>query len=127
MLRASNLCVVQFLRLKSNFIPAALSCALLFLCGSPLSAQTNQTLMLVDVDSFTDSDIYPVGNLLPVTDGAALWQPASTTPAQIVDLNDGVHEKVLRRMQTGNDNTDFLRFPPVSNGVLTIRFDARAS
>jgi len=35
--------------------------------------------------------------------------------------------KVLRRTQIGVDNIDILAFPQVSNGVLTIGFDARAS
>lgn len=82
--------------------------------------------MLADVDGFSDTEIYPPGNLQPVNDGGATWQPAGS-PAQIVNLNDGVHGSVLRRPQTGVDNTDILRFPAVSNGTLTIRFDARAS
>lgn len=93
-----------------------------------LLAQTNQTLLLVDVDGFEDSDTYPPGNLQPVTDGGATWQPASATPGLITNLNDGgLHSVVLRRKQTGVDNTDFLNFPPVSNGTLSLQFDARPS
>jgi hypothetical protein len=63
--------------------------------------------------------------LQAVYDGAARWAPA-TQPAQIVALG-GTPGKVLRRPQTGSDQTDYLHFPAVSNGVITIRFDARAS
>jgi len=45
----------------------------------------------------------------------------------IVDLADGVYGKVLRRTQIGVDNIDIETFPQVSNVVLTIGFDARAS
>jgi hypothetical protein len=93
----------------------------------PLAAQTNQSLVLADVGGFTNNLIYPPGNLTAVTDGQASWQPALSTPAQIVELSDGVYGKVLRRSQTGVDNVDHLNFPAVSNGVLTIRFDARTS
>ena len=33
--------------------------------------QTNQSLVLADVEGFTDSDLYPIGNLQPVQDGQA--------------------------------------------------------
>ncbi len=92
-----------------------------------LRAQTNDTLTLVDVDGFDDVELYPVGNLQPVTDGGADWQPAAVAPAQIVALSNDDHGKVLRRLQTGEDRTDFISFPPVSVGALTIQFDARAS
>jgi hypothetical protein len=93
-----------------------------------LPAQTNQTLELADVEGFTDSDLYPVGDLQMVTDGGATWHPASATPGLITNLNDGgPHGKVLRRKQTGVDNLDYLYFPPVSNGVLSVQFEARAS
>ena len=103
---------------------------LAFVCwtGSKLMAQTNQPLVLADVGGFSNNVIYPPGNLLPVTDGQASWQPAPATPAQIVNLNDGgLHGKVLRRTQTGEDNIDYLNFPAVSNGALTVRFESRAS
>lgn len=95
--------------------------------ATPLAAQPTEQLVLADVDGFSDSDLYPLGSLQPVTDGAATWQPASPTPAQILDLSEGVHSVVLRRSQTGVDNTDFLKFPAVSTGTLTVSFDARAS
>ena len=93
-----------------------------------LVAQTNIHLVLADVEGFEDSEVYPAGNLQPVTDGGATWQPASQKPGLITNLNDGgLHGKVLRRYQTGVDNIDYLRFPAVSNGVLSVKFDARAS
>ena len=101
--------------------------ALLVLPGL-LTAQTNIQLSLADVEGFEDSDVYPAGNLQAVTDGGAMWQPASPTPGLITNLADGgLHGKVLRRYQTGVDNIDYLRFPAVSNGVLSVKFDARAS
>lgn len=105
------------------FCCGVLSCLVL-----SLPAETNQPLLLVDVDGFNDSEIYPVGNLQPVTDGAATWQPASPTPALITNLSDGgLHGKVLRRVQTGVDNIDYLKFPPVAEGVVEIEFDVRVS
>jgi hypothetical protein len=93
-----------------------------------LSAQTNEHLSLADVEGFEDSDVYPAGNLQAVTDGGATWQPATQKPGVITNLNDaGLHGKILRRYQTGVDNVDYLKFPAVSNGVLTVTFDARAS
>lgn len=107
---------------RSALVGGILVAGFIGLCG-----QTNQTLTLAHVDGFNDEDLYPPGDLRAVTDGAARWQPAAATPAQIVHLNDGVYGKVLRRPQTGSDNLDYLHFLPVSNGVMTIRFDARAS
>ena len=102
--------------------------ALVCWIGPRLAAQTNQTLVLADVGGFSNNVTYPPGNLTSVADGQATWQPASATPAQIVDLNDGgLYGKVLRRTQTGVDNIDYLHFPAVSTGVLKVQFDARAS
>lgn len=100
-------------------------CALMGCLQGALLAQTNQALTLADVDGFNDDELYPPGSLLAVTDGAARWAPA-TQPAQIVALG-GAHGKILRRSQTGTDQTDFLHFPAVSNGFIRIQFDARAS
>jgi len=118
---------VQHRCLSANLNHITILCGLLIGLHSALLAQTNQTLVLADVDGFSDSELYPPGNLQAVTDGGASWQPASATPAQIVNLDDGIHGPVFRRSQTGADNTDILRFPAISNGVLTVRFDARAS
>ncbi len=93
----------------------------------PLLGQTNQHLILADVDGYEDSDLYPPGNLQAVNDGGAIWQPAGATPGLITNLNDGLHNTVLRRKQTGVDNLDYLKFPAISNGVLSIQFDVRAS
>ncbi len=93
-----------------------------------LAAQTNEQVVLADVGGFEDDEVYPIGNLQSVTDGGATWTPASTTPAQIVSLGTtNSYGKVLRRAQTGTDNTDILSFPPVTSGPLTVEFDARAS
>jgi len=94
---------------------------------SLLQAQTNQPLVLADVNGFNDTELYPPGNLQLVTDGGARWEPAPGTPAQIVPLVGDSHGQVLRRVQTGTDNMDFLHFPPVSDGTLTVSLEARAS
>ncbi|MEO5802446.1 MAG: BNR-4 repeat-containing protein [Verrucomicrobiota bacterium] len=91
---------------------------------SQLFAQTTN-VSLVNTHGFESNSIYPVGNLQAVTDGNATWDPAGS-PAQIVSLGS-TNGKVLRRIQTGVDNTDVVSFPAVSNGVLNIQFDARAS
>ncbi len=99
-----------------------------FCSSALLAAQTNGQVVLADVGGFEDDEVYPLGDLKSVTDGAATWKPASSPPAQIVALGTtNSHGKVLRRTQTGVDNTDILSFPPVSSGPLTVEFDARAS
>jgi hypothetical protein len=109
-----------------KFVSTALLLLSIFLFCSSSFAQTNQYLLLADVDGFEDSDIYPIGNLGAVTDGGATWQPASQTPGLITNVTDG-HGVALRRKQTGVDNLDYIHFPAVSNGTLTVQFDARAS
>ena len=95
---------------------------------SCLALQASEPVVLADVGGFTDDEIYPAGNLQSVTDGGAIWNPASATPAQILSLAaTNSYGKVLRRTQTGTDNTDILSFPPVTSGALTVEFDARAS
>lgn len=102
-------------------------CLFLLVLQAMTYAQSTQHLELADVHGFLSNSIYPLGNLQAVQDGPANWLPAGQ-PGQIVNLNDGgTHGKVLRRAQTGVDNTDVLVFPAVSNGTLTISFDARAS
>lgn len=99
-----------------------------FCSGVLLMAQTNEQVVLADVGGFEDDAVYPVGDLRPVTDGGASWKPASSTPAQIISLGtNNPYGKVLRRMQTGTNNTDILSFFPVTSGLLTVEFDARAS
>src|SRR5262245_17786170 len=61
-----------------------------------------------------------------VTDGLASWSPNPAEPAQIVDVGDP-WGKVLQRQDTGLSRADFLDFPPVSAGVMTVEFDALAS
>jgi len=122
--RPRNFDVMNCLTLRS----AIAATALLALSALLAAAQTNQQVVLGDVGGFEDDEIYPVGSLQPVTDGSLTWQPASATPAQIVSWGPAdPHGKVLRRTQTGVDNLDYLRFPEVSSGELTIAFDARAS
>lgn len=95
------------------------------LLTGPLFGQNYVEVELVNVQGFESNSIYPVGNLQSATDGSASWNPAGQ-PAQIVSIGS-TNDKALRRTQTGSDNTDIVSFPPVTNGVLTISFDARAS
>ncbi|MBP7826470.1 MAG: BNR-4 repeat-containing protein [Verrucomicrobia bacterium] len=88
-------------------------------------AQPYQSLTLADVDGFTDDTRYPLGPLQAGAHGSAWWMPAAQ-PAHIV-VTDDLHGKALRRSQTGTDQMDILHFPAVSNGVLRIQFEARAS
>ncbi len=105
---------------------AFIALALLTACGLlAQSNQTDQTVVLADVDGFEDAETYPAGDLRAVTDGQASWQPADA-PAKIVVLAEAPG-KVLRRAQTGADNTDFLTFPATTQGPLTVSFDARVS
>jgi hypothetical protein len=79
-----------------------------------------------DSEGFTNDVLYPIGYLTAFTNSDYYWAPA-TEPAEIVDLGDGVHNKVLRRQQTGTDYIDYLHFAPVSSGTLTIAWDAEVS
>lgn len=83
---------------------------------------------LFDSGGFTDDTLYPVGMLQAVTNGGSRWVPAGDpNSALIVDLADGQHGKVLRREQLGADYIEYLLFPPVSSGTVTIELDARVS
>jgi hypothetical protein len=84
------------------------------------------TFVLYDSHGFTNDTLYPVGPLQNVTDGLGTWSPNAAEPAQIVDVGDP-WGKVLQRQDTGLSRADFLDFPPVSAGVMTIEFDALAS
>jgi len=84
------------------------------------------TLTLFDSGGFEDDTLYPVGPLGNIIHDASEWFPAGV-PAEIMDLNDGQFEKVLHRLQVGNDNSDVLEFPATSTGILSLVFDARVS
>jgi hypothetical protein len=87
-----------------------------------------QPLTLFDSDGFTSDTLYPVGLLPAVTNADCYWAPAAApNSAEIADLADGVHGKVLRRQQLGNDQIDYLIFPPVASGTVIIDLDARVS
>jgi hypothetical protein len=93
---------------------------------------THQTNFLIyDSGGFSDGNIFVVGQPLggfdvqPVVHGESTWFP-STEASEVVDLGDA-HGVVLRRTQTGNDQTDLLQFPYLANGILTISLDARVS
>ncbi len=79
-----------------------------------------------DSEGFANDVLYPVGYLGAITNEDYYWAPA-IEPAEIVDLGDGVYNKVLRRQQTGTDYIDYLHFAPVSSGTLTVAWDARVS
>jgi hypothetical protein len=81
---------------------------------------------LFDVGGFTDDVLYPVGYLAAVTNKDYWWAPAAApNSGEIVDLDDGRYEKVLRRQQLGGSYHDYVMFPPVSSGVVEIELDAR--
>jgi hypothetical protein len=84
------------------------------------------TFVLYDSRGFTNDTLYPVGPLQNVTDGLATWSPNAAEPAQIVDVGDP-WGKVLQRQDTGLSRADFLDFPPVSAGIMTIEFDGLSS
>lgn len=89
---------------------------------------TVDPLTLFDSGGFEDNSLYPVGYLTAVTNAGSRWVPAlEPNSAEIVDLVDGQHGKVLRRQQLGADYADYLIFPPVSSGVVEIELDARMS
>jgi len=116
------------MKFSTQFLSILASTTVWFSSCVWLTAQTNEQVVLADAGGFEDDEVYPIGNLQSVTDGGATWTPASTTPAQIVSLGTtNSYGKVLRRAQTGTDNTDILSFPPVTSGPLTVEFDARAS
>lgn len=94
--------------------------------ASLLLYATETPMTIFDSGGFTDDSLYPVGYLTAVTNADYYWAPA-VEPAEIVDLGDGVHGKVLRRMQMGADYTDLLHFSPVSSGTVVIDLDARVS
>ena len=94
--------------------------------ASLLLYATENPITIFDSGGFTDDLLYPVGYLAAVTNADYYWAPA-VEPSEIVDLSDGVHGKVLRRMQMGTDYTDYLHFSPVSAGTVIIDLDARVS
>lgn len=79
-----------------------------------------------DSEGFTSDVLYPVGPLGAITNADYHWVPA-IEPAEIVDLADGVYNKVLRRQQTGTDYIDYLHFAPVASGTLFVEWDALVS
>jgi hypothetical protein len=79
-----------------------------------------------DSEGFTNDVLYPVGPLGAITNEDYYWRPA-IEPAEIVDLADGVYNKVLRRQQTGTDYIDYLHFAPVASGTLFVEWDALVS
>lgn len=87
--------------------------------------------VLYDSGKFFDEALYPVGALQAVTHGNARWTPASgsAAPAEIVEIENDAHSKVLRRRQSADQpaDADYLDFPPVAAVALTISFDARVS
>ena len=91
---------------------------------TPAAPETPVTIF--NSGGFTDDVLYPLGLLTAVTNDDSRWVPSVET-SEITDLGDGVYGKVMRRMQLGNDQTDYLLFPLVSSGVLEIELDARVS
>lgn len=86
---------------------------------------TVDPLTIFDADGFNSETVYPLGFLQAIEHDGSIWAPA-VSPSEIVDVG-GAQGKVLRRMQMGTDQVDYLNFPPVASGILTIEVDARAS
>ena len=78
---------------------------------------TDGALTLFDSGGFSDDTLYPLGPLQAMTNAGAIWAPA-TEPAEVFDSGEAPYGKVLRRMQMGVDQVDWLQFPPVASGVL---------
>jgi len=94
--------------------------------GTQTFYTTTSNFVLYDSHGFTNDTLYPVGPLQAVTDGRATWSPHATEPSQITDVGDP-EGKILQRQNTGASRADFLDFPPVSSGTMTIEFDAMES
>ncbi|MBE0539841.1 MAG: hypothetical protein IH623_00440 [Verrucomicrobia bacterium] len=86
---------------------------------------TVEPLTIFDADGFNSETVYPLGFLQAIEHDGSIWAPA-VSPSEIVDAG-GAQGKALRRMQMGTDQVDYLNFPPVASGILTIEVDARAS
>lgn len=83
-------------------------------------------VVVFDAGGFTNETVYPPGLLTSVTNNDNVWLPAPE-PAEIVDLADGTYDRVMRRMQMGNDQIEYLLHTPVASGVLIVEVDARVS
>lgn len=85
-------------------------------------------LRLSDTKGFSDTSVYPLGNLSPFTDGLTRWAPfVGDNSARIVDSEDPAYGNVLRRQQGDVIRADYLYFPPLADGKITLTFDARVS
>ncbi len=80
-----------------------------------------------DVGGFASDVLYPVGWLTTITNNDDTFWITAVEPAEVVDLADGTHGKVLRRMQTGTDYGEYAMFTPVASGVVTVLWDAHVS
>jgi hypothetical protein len=85
---------------------------------------TEVPLTLFDSAGFESEDLYPSGPLQARTNDTTVWIPA-TNPSEFVTV-EAPYGKVLQR-GTSPTGSDFMTFPPVASGVLTIDFDAVAS
>ncbi len=82
--------------------------------------------VLYDSEGFDSDTLYPPGPLGEVTHGVATWFPHGSEPAEIVDAGPP-QGKVLERMNMGAARADWLHFPQLASGTLTLEFDARVS
>ncbi len=75
---------------------------------------------------FEGDTYYPLGDLQEFEDRIAGWQPHSSDPSEIVEVEEP-YNKVLRRHQMGGTQRDWLYFPPISRGILIVEMDVRVS
>ncbi len=87
---------------------------------------TEEPVTLFDSGGFEDDAVYPPGPLGPVEGDDWLWIPGDQPPE--VTVVEEPYNKILRKTQRNEGgDVDYLDFPPVSSGILTISFDARVS
>ena len=84
-------------------------------------------LLLFDSEGFEDDELFPLGPLQETEGDGWRWWTERGNPSEIVDIGPP-HNKIVRKSWIDtNDDRDYLDFPPVASGSMTIRFDARVS
>ncbi len=81
---------------------------------------------IYDSRGFDSDTYYPLGDLQEFEDRIAGWQPHSSDPSEIVEV-EAPYNKVLRRHQMGGTQRDWLYFPGRSTGIIVVEMDVRVS
>ena len=85
-------------------------------------------LTLSDTAGFANATVYPPGTLGEFSDGLTRWAPQlGANQAQIVDSGNPTYGNVFRRTQGTALRADYLYFPALADGKVTLSFDARVS